>query len=245
MVRIRTEIRHGPSRAGFRDETRELAPRVRFPRERAHLGGPRLALPGPDARLGGVIDDEVKPPVPIEEPAEVGQVPQLHQRVEAEPEIDDRAKGRIEVDVQHPVRVGNVLHHRPDAAQQWISRQALEPVRRIARLEVDPADDALDQAATFAGGSQEKFRLGLGRSRLDQYRAADSDGGEVGPQIVQAEIPIDGRERRREPTVVAAGEAPDMLVRVDPHQAIPIGSGASSAMSPASRSARQKSPGIG
>src|SRR4029077_9842637 len=108
------------------------------------------------------------------------------------------------------------------------------PARRVTRLEVDPADHRLDETAAFAGEAQEKLRLGLARSRLHQDRARNLRGGEMRLQVLDAEVPIDRRECRRKPAVIAARQAPEMLVRVDPHQTAPIGSGTSGARSFAS-----------
>ena len=56
---------------------------------------------------------------------------------------------------------------------------------------------------------------------------------------------MDRRQRRREPAVVAAGELPHVVVRVDARQRSYSGSGASDATSASARNSCQNACGIG
>src|SRR5579859_1893366 len=143
------EIRDAPGRAGFGDEAGEFAPGVRLLRNPPHLGRPWFALADGDAGLGTMIDHQPQRRMTLEKLAHIREVSRLHERIEPEIDVDERAEDRLELGIQHPVGVRDVLHHRADAAQERISGEALEPLGRVRRLEIDPADHALDETAAL------------------------------------------------------------------------------------------------
>jgi hypothetical protein len=62
---------------------------------------------------------------------------------------------------------------------------------------------------------QHEVSLGDGLGRLDDDRRIDIGGRKQRAEIRRAEVAVDRADRRRQPAVIAARHAPEMLMRVD------------------------------
>ena len=253
MVDVAAKRRHGPVRPGFGHEPRQLARDARTSRQRRDAARPRLPFALRDVRLAAVVDDHGKVGMAVEHAQQRRQLRRLDQRVEAKAEARERRQRAIHVVPQDPLGVGKVLQHRADRFQQRVAREADERRHGIRGREIDPADDALDQTIARARHFEQELGFGNGRRRLHEHGRVDAGGRQQRPQVVEREIAVDRRERRRQPAVVATVEAPDMVMRVDRalrarhdrHRGASPGRGASSATRRRARNSRQNAGGIG
>ncbi len=113
-------------------------------------------------------------------------------------------------------------------------------MRRVRGGEIRPADDAGDDGTTGREG-EEVSRLRLGRGRLDQDRRLDAVTGQDRREVGHREVPVDRREVRRQPAVIAARDLPEMVVGVDPHRQ--RGTGAVGSSSPSALRSAHKAGG--
>ena len=72
--------------------------------------------------------------------------------------------------------------------------------------------------SAFLRDIEQKHRLGLGRRGLHQDSPLDCSGGEMRRQVREPKVAIDRRQLWRQPAIVATGERPQMMMRIDPHQ---------------------------
>ena len=128
--------------------------------------------------------------------------------------LHHRVEGRRDCRPKQPVIVRDVLHHRAQADQQRIGGERRDRVDDIGRLEIDPADHAAHEPRG-ARHIEHEAGLGDGRRRLHQNRAVDAVAREQRREIIRHEVAVDRPECRRQPSVVAAVDAPEMLVRID------------------------------
>ena len=161
-----------------------------------------------------MVDDDRQFRMPIEHAREPRQVPRQHQRIEDEVMRDHRVERRAKRGTHQPVVVGFVLHHRSQADERPVDGERADPVRRIRRVERRPADDTRDERRR-RGKLEQPPRFGNGRRGLHEDRRVDGATREDGREIGGPEIAVDRAELRREPSVIAAIDPPEMLVRVD------------------------------
>ena len=114
-----------------------------------------------------------------------------------------------------PVIVIHVLHHRPQTDEQRIGGQSCDRGIGAGCGKLGPADHAGNERGLVREIEQES-RLGLRRRSLHQDGGRNSMRSEMRGQIFGIEVAIDRAERGRQPRIVAAGDAPEMLMRVDP-----------------------------
>jgi hypothetical protein len=161
-----------------------------------------------------VVDHDVELRMTGEELAQVHEVLRLHERVEAQPPRREGAQRVGELALQHPFVVGDVLDHRPQADELRFARQRFDFRRDGARLEVHPADDAGD-ARVRARAFEQEVRFADGRRCLHDHGARDAGAREVRLEVTHREVAVQRRQRRGQPSVIAARELPDVVVRVD------------------------------
>ena len=115
--------------------------------------------------------------------------------------------------LQDPVRVGDVLQHRPQALQLGLARQRLDALRaRPSASRSDPADHAQHVVGIAWTKSSKKPGLGLGRRRLHHDATAMTAQGRLtARQSSSVDVAVDRlHQRRREPAVVAARQLPQV-----------------------------------
>ena len=190
----------------------QVAPEMR--RDDCHVGAPLPDAALADARLGAMVDDDRQFRMPIEHARKPRQMPRQHQRIEDQAMRDHCVERRANRRTDQPVVVGFVLHHRPQADEGPIDGKRADPVRCVGRVERRPADDACDERRR-RGKLEQPPRFGNGRRSLHENRGVDGVACENGRKIGGPEIAVDRAELGREPSVVAASDPPEVLVRVD------------------------------
>ena len=233
----RSSARPSPRR-GFGDEPRELAGGLGMRRDRREVRRPAAEVARRDARLRAVVDHDCKAGWRSSTRASRGRCRGSTSASNTRLQRDHRLERRRERRPREPVVVGDVLHHRAQADEAGFPREPRDRLGRIRGIEVDPADDARDERRRARKVEQEP-RLGDRRRGLHEDGSRDAVAREDRGEVLRAEIAVDRRERRREPAVVAAVEAPEVLVGVD------CGGGApprSSAFTPAPARRRAAGP---
>jgi hypothetical protein len=150
----------------------------------------------------------------VEEDEEARQVAGMHERVEDEPVPHERPEGRREVLTDEPVVVRDVLHHRAQADEERVGGKPRDRLRGVGGGKLRPAHDARHEGRP-AGGVEHEGGLGLRRGGLDQDGPADAVPVEERPQVLGAVVPVEHRQVRIHPGIVAPRDLPDVLVRVD------------------------------
>ena len=152
--------------------------------------------------------------MPLQHAREPRQVPRQHQRIEDEAMRDHRVERRAKRGTQQPIVVGFVLHHRPQADERRSTASAaIRSAASGASNGAQPTTPATNGVAAASSSSHRvSATVGAACTRIvASMRAAREDGREIGGP----EIAVDRAERGREPTVVAAIDPPEVLVRVD------------------------------
>src|SRR5262249_47941544 len=130
--------------------------------------------------------------------------------------------------------------------EEGVGGEAVDFGRGMRCGEIMPADDAQHEGG-IAGELQHVFGLGNRGRRLDQHRRIDIGFVQDETEIRRLEITEERRQLRCQPAVVAAHQAPEMLVAVDTHHApapaLP-GTGASGCSNPWPCRSSQKARGI-
>src|SRR5262249_32231547 len=114
-------------------------------------------------------------------------------------------------------------------------------------IKIDPANDAQHKSG-LSCKSQQVLGFGDGSGGLHQDGRVDIALRQDRTQIARLKIAADGGERRRQPAVVAAVQAPEMLMAVDDHRNArapnPPGTGTSCSRKPAFFRSLQNAAGI-
>ena len=199
----------------FGDEAGELAGDLRVRRDVRHRRGPWRERAVADARLRAVVDDDAQVRMPLEHAREPRQVPRQHQRIEDEAVRDHRVERRAKrrTSSQSSSASSCTIGRSPTSLASSASARDAVRAHRGAANGAQPTTPATNGVA--AGELEQEARLGDRRRRLDENRGVDAVAREDGREIGGPEIAVDRAERGREPTVVAARDPPEVLVRVD------------------------------
>jgi hypothetical protein len=250
QIEIAGQIARLPIGRRLGDQPRDLAIDVVVARDLPHLPGPIIELATGDVGLGAMVDDDAQLGIERQEAPQRLQMPGLHQCIEGQAQMLHMRHRRSDGGAQHPFGIGDVLDHRPEALELRMLGQPVDLRGAGGRFEIDPADDPFDEIRRRRDG-QHAFRLGHRRRRLHQHRAADAVALQERRQLRGSEIPVEQGHVQGQPVIIAAIQAPEMLVRVDVllgvgHRRGPvIGEGLSSPGSCHPREGQAASPGTG
>lgn len=173
---------------------------------------------------------------PIGQHKQPREMARPHEGIENEPFRLHRAERMPNPGREHPIRIGDVVDHRAQAHEKRVAGKGGDARRRLIRIAIDPAHHPRDMRG-LARDLQHETRLGLGRRGLHEDGAVDACPFQQGRKIIGPEIAVDRRQSRGQPAIIAAREAPVMLVAVDPHGPAPDG------MSPAAARSAQRRAG--
>ena len=153
--------------------------------------------------------------------------------------IDHRFERRREFSSQHPVRVRNVLDHRPQADESRVGgeRPRWCPRRRPLSKSTQPTTPAMN-GVSRASSSRKRVSATVGAACTRMVEPTPACG-DLRREVLRQEVAVDRRERGRQPAVVAAIEAPEMLVAVDHGAWLMPAAARARSTRPRSRSARQ------
>ena len=216
--RVGGELHLGPPLARLGGQTRQLAQHVGVSREPSHVGGPGIHRAVRDAGLRAVIDHDRQLGVALAKAREAHEVARQHQRVEAQPRLGHRVERGAKLAPKHPVVVGDVLDHRAKPEKLRVPGQALDRRRRVRRGEIGPAHHAQDPVVAL-GEIEQELGLGDGRRGLDEHARVDAGTRHERAQVTGFEVAVDRLEFGREPAVVVSSKSPEVLVRIDSHEA--------------------------
>jgi hypothetical protein len=119
-----------------------------------------------DVGLGAVIDHDPELGIEWQELPQRRQMRRLHQGIEGEPQMLQPGDGGPDRRAQHPFRIGDVLDHRAEALQLWMSGEPVDLGGGDGGFEIDPADDAFDERR-LRRDAQHELGLRHGGSGLD------------------------------------------------------------------------------
>ena len=125
--------------------------------------------------------------MPLERRAQGLELPWRDQCIEAQPQRRQRRQRAGDVGARDPVRIGQVLQHRPHAFEQRVGGESTQRRDRIDRRKVSPADDATNQAVTALRDLEQELRFRDGRCRLHQHRGSDPRDPQRRLELVQFE----------------------------------------------------------
>ena len=109
----------------------------------------------------------------LEQAEEVREVRRPDQRVEREVQRRHRPEPGSERGAEHPVHVGNVVEHGPEAPQARIGGEIGHDVGGARRVERRPSDDTGDEGG-IRGAIEQKASLRHGRRSLDEHGHVDA-----------------------------------------------------------------------
>jgi hypothetical protein len=153
-LEIWLQPRRRPVRAVFGEDARNLAMHMFQVAEALHVAPPRLEGAIGDFGLGHVVDDDGQVRIALDELDGVEDMPRLDQRVEAQAEILDRPDGRVELRLEDPVILRQVLKIGADALQLPEPRPAGKIGNGRRGKQVHPGNDALDEIMAVCHAQQ-------------------------------------------------------------------------------------------
>ena len=228
--------------AGFCQQARNFADGLRLPGHFGQIAGPGFPLAGGDVGLGSVVYHQFERRVARGQCQQARQVKGFDQRVQHQAQIAHGLQCGRQCRLQNPVGVGDVLQHRPQALEFGAGGQRADAGRRVGRQQIDPAHHA-EYRRLLLRLRQQPLGFSFCGRRLHQHAGLDAMRRGLGLPVGDRHVPVNLRQGRREPAVVATGQQPAVKVCVD-HAAL-SGTCASAGNKPACRSACQKAGAIG
>ena len=219
MIHRLAQIRNLPVRRSLCNQSRQFADDVRVFGKQCDIALPDRNLAGRELRLAAMVEHKCQIGMSADHFQELRQMARQHQRIEYQASSSHRRQQGRQCRTKQPIVVGDVLNHRPQSHQKVPRRQRIDARDAVGCIEIRPADHAAHQFCVISDIEQ-KHRLGLGRRGLHQDSSLDNSGGEMRRQIREPKVTIDRRQLGRQPAIVATGESPQMMMRIDPHQRI-------------------------
>lgn len=111
------------------------------------------------------------------------------------------------------------MHHGTQADEEAVGSEPADDCGRLRIGEFRPADHPRDERRR-PGRFEKKLRLGEGLRRLDDDGAPDPVARDDRLEIRRPEIPVERRHFGFHPEIIAAVDAPEVLMGVDQHESL-------------------------
>ncbi len=135
--------------------------------------------------------------------------------VESQPARGEKFDAAVDIVPQQPARIGVVVVEHTDAAQR--GKMCVEVEREcglLRSIERHPTDDP-DHRVLLRRDAEHVDGVVVGVCGLHENGAGDTGRGDLGRDILRAEVTVERPGLGRDPGVTALGQHPQVLMRVD------------------------------
>ncbi len=189
--------------------------------ERRHVGPPWVEGAVADEGFCAVVDDDRQVGMPVGHDEEAREVARVHQGVEDEAVFpDERSKAGARSGRTSQSSSANVLHHGTQADEEAVGGEPRDDCGRLADRRIPPSRPPPRREEKTGPISSKKLRLGEGLRRLDEDGAPDPVARDDRLEIRRPEIPVERRHFGLHPEIIAAVDAPEVLMGVDQHESL-------------------------